>query len=158
MTYADTETDDHTTDLPQTDSDNQTYESHTDSMTFVDAKTDDNIYPPQTDSDPDPHTDNTSLGVQLDETDTILHTFSNLTQNSLPGSKFVDFDTTLQTFTETSHGDNLLVVPDVRKENVFFIIDSDNKMTKQTFIDDCGALAEVIIKNSLLFKFWLWEV
>ena len=82
-------------------------------MIYADPETDDPIDLPQT--------DNTSSDVQLDERDIILHPFSNPTQNSLPGSKLMDFDTIFQAVTETSHGDNLLVVPDVWKENVLTV-------------------------------------
>ena len=60
--------------------------------------------------------------------------FSNPTENSLPG-KSMDFDKTFKTLTETRHGDNLPLIPDGRKENVYFLVDNDHrsKTTKKQY-------------------------
>ena len=89
---------------------------------------------------------------EIDDITFISSPFSNPTENSLPG-KSMDFDKTFKTLTETRHGDNLPLIRDGRKENVYFLVDNDNrsKTTKKQFTDDCGAW----LKSSLKMHFYL---
>jgi len=63
----------------------------------------------------------------------------------------MDFDKTLKTLTETRNGDNLPLISDGRKENVYFLVDNDNrsKTTERQFTDDCGAWLKSSLKNTL---------
>ena len=78
--------------------------------------------------------------------------FSNPTENSLTG-KFMDFDKNLKILTETRLGDNLPLIPDDRKENMYFLVDNDkrSKTTKRQFTDDCGAFEYIYKKQSIFF-------
>ena len=74
----------------------------------------------------------------------------------------MDLDTTLKTLAETRHGDNWPLIPDGRKENVYFLVDNDNrgKMTKKTFTlkahyylkSNFGNYEYIYKKQSIFFK------
>jgi len=76
------------------------------------------------------HTDERRTDNEIDDITFISPPFSNPTENGLPG-KFMDYDKTLKTLTETRHGDNLPLIPDGRKENVYFLVDNDNVVKRQ---------------------------
>ena len=64
----------------------------------------------------------------------------------------MDFDKTLKTLTETRNGDNLPLISDGRKENVYFLVDNDNrsKTTERQFTDDCGTWLKSSLKTHYL--------
>ena len=66
----------------------------------------------------------------------------------------MDLVKTLKTLAETRHGDNLPLIPDGRKENVYFLVDNDNrgKTTKRLFSDDCGAWLKSSFKTHYYLK------
>jgi hypothetical protein len=66
----------------------------------------------------------------------------------------MDFDKTLKTLTETRLGDNLPLIPDGRKENMYFQVDNDkrSKTTKRQFTDDCGAWQNSSLKTHYYLK------
>jgi hypothetical protein len=66
----------------------------------------------------------------------------------------MDFDKTLKTLTETRLGDNLPLIPDCRKENMYFQVDNDkrSKTTKRQFTDECGAWQKSSLKTHYYLK------
>jgi hypothetical protein len=66
----------------------------------------------------------------------------------------MDFDKNLKTLTETRLRDNLPLIPDGRKENIYFLVDNDkrSKTTKRQFTDDCCAWQQSSLKTHYYLK------